>query len=76
MSLYSTTISFYFTVKEVTKVVKQIKRLTYHAPRCNNPEDSVKLIAMIAVKSLYVKELLKNIDSEVMNLIEPPKTWL
>ena len=75
MSLYNTTINFYFTVKEVTKVVEQIKRLTYHAPRCKNPEDSVKLIAMIAVKTLYVKELVKNIDGEVMSLIELPKAY-
>jgi len=70
MSLYNTTINFYLTVKEVTKVVEQIKRLTYHAPRCKNPEDSVKLIAMIAVKSLYVKELVKNIDAELEHCLQ------
>jgi hypothetical protein len=75
MSLYNTTINFYFTVKEVSKVVEQIKRLTYHVPRCNNQEDTVKLIAMIALKSLYVKELIKNIDNEVMNLVELPKAY-
>ena len=75
MSLYNTTINLYLTVKEVTKVVEQIKRLTYHASRCSKREDSLKLIAMITVKSLYVEELVKNINSEVMNFVDLPKAY-
>ena len=69
ISLSHTQASHFFISKEIKKQASSIKRLTYHAPRCKKEGARIKILALIAYKSLYVKELVKKIDSEVSGLV-------
>ena len=53
---------------EIKKITKKINNLTYHAQRCKQVNDKIKLITMVAANSAYVSSLLIEVKKELSKI--------
>ena len=53
---------------EIKKITKKINNLTYHAQRCKQVNDKIKLITMITANSVYASSLLIEAKKELSKI--------